>query len=337
MHHHAARQTRTYLMSLFERRGLNPRSDLGQNFLIDLNVIDFIVKSAELDERDVVLEVGAGTGSMTSRLARAAGAVVTVEYDSNMAEMAREIVSDVPNVTLLECDALKNKNRIRDEVLDAVRAELAKDPTRRLKLVANLPYSIATPIVSNLVASDLPWDRMVVTIQMELGQRMAAGPGKSNYGALSAWLQSQAFVKILRRLGPQVFWPRPAVVSAVVLLTPAPAKAALIADRAFLQEFLRLLFTQRRKVMRPVLVGQFRNRLPKATVETILTDLGHGPKTRAECLEPYQLVELANRLHAAIAASGGRQPAEASVEDSGIEETSGEEEYGLSASPPPSS
>lgn len=306
----SSRQTRTHLMSLFERRGLHPRSDLGQNFLIDLNVIEFVVRNAELGPTDVVLEVGAGTGSMTAELAKQAAAVVSVEYDTNMFAMATEAVAAFPNVTLLNCDALKNKNRIRDEVMDAVRAELAKDPARRLKLVANLPYNIATPIVSNLVASDLPWERMVVTIQFELGQRMASGPGKSNYGALSAWLQSQAFVKILRRLGPQVFWPRPAVNSAIVQLTPAPNKAARIADRPFLQEFLRLLFTQRRKVMRPVLVGMFRKRLPKEAVEAVVTDLGHGPKTRAESLEPYQLVELANRFHALLQASGGQQPPE---------------------------
>src|SRR5690606_3080298 len=147
---------------------------------VDLNILEFVVASAELTKHDVVLEVGAGTGGMTAFMAKEAGAVVSVEVDSNMAAMARMAIAPFDNVTLINSDALKNKNHFRPEVVDAIRAELAKDPARRLKLVANLPYSIATPVVSNLVASDLPWTKMVVTIQLELGQRMCARPGKSN-------------------------------------------------------------------------------------------------------------------------------------------------------------
>lgn len=301
----ATRQTRTHLMGLFEKIGLHPRSDLGQNFLIDLNVLEYVVKNAELTDRDVVLEVGAGTGGMTAFMAKEAAAVVSVEFDRNMAAMAREATAGFPNVTLINADVLKNKNNFRPEVLDALRAELAKDPDPRLKLVANLPYNIATPVVSNLVASDLPWVRMVVTIQLELGQRMAAGPGRSNYGALSVWLQSQAYVKVLKRLPPSVFWPRPKVNSAIVKLTPAPNKAGVIADRRFFQDFLRRLFVQRRKMMRSVLVSMFRKELDKPEVDAILDELGHGPKDRAEELEPYKLVKLANRFYEAVRAKGG--------------------------------
>lgn len=303
-------------MGLFEKVGLHPRSDLGQNFLVDLNILEFIVDSADLSDRDVVLEVGAGTGGMTAFMAKEAAAVVSVEVDKNMAAMAREMTAGFENVTLLNTDALKNKNRFRPEVVEAVRAELAKDANRRLKLVANLPYSIATPVVSNLVASDLPWERMVVTIQLELGQRMAAGPGKSTYGALSVWLQSQAHVKIVKRLPPSVFWPRPQVNSAVVRLSPAPGKAGAITDRPFFQDFLRRLFVQRRKMMRSVIVGMYRKELDKPGVDAILDDLGFGPKARAEELEPYQLVKLGNRLYEAITAKGtGQEPAEGGGEE----------------------
>ncbi|HEX6984474.1 MAG TPA: 16S rRNA (adenine(1518)-N(6)/adenine(1519)-N(6))-dimethyltransferase RsmA [Planctomycetaceae bacterium] len=304
----AKRQTRTHLMGLFEKIGLHPRSDLGQNFLIDLNILEYVVKSAELSKRDVVLEVGAGTGGMTAFMAKEAAAVVSVEVDRNMAAMAREAVAGFDNVTLVNVDALKSKNRFRPEVVDALRAELAKRPDRRLKLVANLPYSIATPVVSNLVASDLPWERMVVTIQLELAQRMVAGPGKSNYGALSVWLQSQCHVKLLKRLPPAVFWPRPQVNSAIVQLVPAPNKAGGIADRPFFQDFLRRLFAHRRKFMRGVIVGMYRRQLDKPEIDAILDDLGFGLKARAEELEPYQLVKLANRLHAAVAEKGSREP-----------------------------
>lgn len=310
----ATRQTRTHLMGLFEKVGLHPRSDLGQNFLVDLNVLEFIVRTADLSDRDVVLEIGAGTGGMTAFMAKEAAAVVSVEVDKNMAAMARETIAGFENVTLLNTDALKNKNHFRPEVIETIRAELAKDPNRRLKLVANLPYSIATPVVSNLVASDLPWERMVVTIQLELGQRMTAGPGKSTYGALSVWLQSQAHVKIAKRLPPSVFWPRPQVNSAVVRLSPAPGKAGAIADRPFFQDFLRRLFVQRRKMMRSVIVGMYRKQLDKPEVDAILDELGFGPKARAEELEPYQLVRLGNRLYEAVAGKGG------AVGESGEEE-----------------
>ncbi len=307
-------------MGLFENIGLHPRGDLGQNFLIDLNILEYVVQSAELTKRDVVLEIGTGTGGMTAFMAKDAAAVVSVEVDKNMAAMARTAIEPFDNVTLINTDALKNKNRFRPEVLDTVRAELAKDPERRLKLVANLPYSIATPVVSNLVASDLPWTRMVITIQLELAQRMTARPGKSNYGALSVWLQSQCYVKLLRRLGPQVFWPRPQVNSGIVLLTPAPNRAGGIADRPFFQDFLRRLFVQRRKMMRSVLASMYRKQIDKPQVDALLAELGFSPRTRAEQLEPYQLVQLGNRLHMAIAASGGRPPSEAKDETTSAEE-----------------
>ena len=302
-------------MGLFEKIGLHPRGDLGQNFLIDLNILEFIVKSAELTKNDVVLEIGAGTGGMTAFMAREAAHVVSVDVDKNMIAMAREMTAGFDNVTLINTDALKSKNRFQPAVIDVLRAELAKAPGRRLKLVANLPYSIATPVVSNLVASDLPWERMVVTIQMELGQRMTAGPGKSTYGALSVWLQSQCHVKLIKRLGPQAFWPRPQVNSAVVRLSPAPGKSGPIADRPFFQDFLRRLFVQRRKMMRSVIVGMYSKQLDKPAVDAILDDLAFGPKARAEELEPYQLVKLGNRLFEAVQASGRRQPPGATDEE----------------------
>ncbi|MEM9701950.1 MAG: rRNA adenine N-6-methyltransferase family protein, partial [Planctomycetota bacterium] len=194
-------------MSLFKRHGLHPRTDLGQNFLIDLNILDFVVREAHLEkERDVVLEVGAGTAGMTSFLSDGAAAVVSVEVDGVMHRMATDVLTGRENVTLLRTDALKNKNQIAPIVIDAVREQLDKlaatnpDEPPRLKLVANLPYNIATPLISNLAGSDLPWSRMVAMIQYELAQRMCARPGEAgdggggggSYGALSAWIQNLA-------------------------------------------------------------------------------------------------------------------------------------------------
>lgn len=290
-------------MDLFEQIGLHPRSDLGQNFLIDLNILEYVVDNGELTKDDVVLEIGAGTGGMTALMAERAAAVISVEVDTNMAAMAKNAITGFDNVTLIQSDALKNKNHFSPEVIEAIEGELAKDPERRLKLVANLPYNIATPVVSNLIAGDLPWTRMVITIQYELAQRMVSGPGRGNYGSLSVWLQCQAYVKLLKRLGPQVFWPRPQVNSAIVQLTPAPGRTGPIADKRFLQDFLRRLFAQRRKVMRGVLAGMYRKQIDKPMVDAILDELGHASTARAEELPPYALVKLANRFHAEIEGS----------------------------------
>ena len=294
------RQTRSRLMELFKQHGFNPRTDLGQNFLIDLNLIEFIVEQARLGQRDVVLEVGAGTGGMTMFMAQYAGSVVSVEVDRNMHMLATANTQQYDNVTLLRTDILKNKNRLSAEVVDTVEKELAADSERQLKLVANLPYNVATPVVSNLVATDLPWSRMVITIQLELAQKMAAKHTSGNYGALSAWLQSQCSVEILKTMKPTVFWPRPKVQSAIVLLEPDPEARNSIADRAFYHDFVRRLFHHRRKYLRSVLVGMYRKQMEKSDIDAVLSEFEFPEGVRAEQLEVSALVELSNRLQRAI-------------------------------------
>lgn len=290
------RQTRTYLMSLFERHGLHPRHDLGQNFLIDLNLHDLIVAEADLSENDVALEIGTGTGALTSALSQNAGAVVSVEYDRRVQELAREIVGNRPNVTLLNCDALKNKNQINPAVMEAVRTALSAESRRTLKLVANLPYNVATPVISNIIASDLPWSRMVVTIQYELAERMSAEPGTSDYSALTAWLQSQTQVKVVRKLSPAVFWPRPQVDSAIVRIDPDPELARQIVNREFLQVFLRDIFTQRRKRLRGVMASMYAKDIDKEGIDRVFAEAGVAVDVRAEELAPAVLVKLGNAL-----------------------------------------
>jgi 16S rRNA (adenine1518-N6/adenine1519-N6)-dimethyltransferase len=287
-------------MGLFKKHGFNPSGSLGQNFLIDLNIIEFIVNEAELTKDDVVLEVGSGTGGMTTFMAIVAGEVVSVEYDNKMYMLASQQTEYLDNVTLLHRDALKNKNQLAPEVIDEVMKKVAVDPKRSIKLVANLPYNIATPIISNLVATDLPWTKIVATIQLELAERMIAKPRSSKYGALSVWLQSQCRVKLIKRMPPSVFWPRPKVDSAVVKLTPSTDKRSHIIDREFFHDTVRRLFHHRRKHARGVLCGMFRKQLTKAQVDEVLAEEGIGEGGRAEELEVSRLVSLSNRLKNAI-------------------------------------
>ncbi len=308
------RQTRTHIGELLARHGLRPRHDLGQNFLIDLNLLEFLVAQAELGPDDLVLEVGSGTGSLTACLAAQAGAVISVEVDARMQQLTAEAVAGFANVTLIGADVLKNKNRFSPVLLEALDSRLgcalAPSPTaplprgergegvqgeiRRLKLVANLPYGVATPVISNLIASDYPWERMVVTIQHELAQRMAAKEGTSNYSALSVWLQAQCRLEVLKHLPPDVFWPRPKVASAMIRIDPDPALRAKIHDRDFLHRFLREVFQQRRKLLRNVLISMYRRQLERIQIDDALAAHGLKPDARAEQLPPAQLVTLAN-------------------------------------------
>ena len=344
------RQTRSHLMRLFERHGFHPRTHLGQNFLIDLNLIEFVVREAELNGDDLVLEIGAGTGGMTTFMARQAGHVISVELDRNMYQLASEAIERYSNVTLLNQDALKNKNNFAPEVLQAIEHHLAPwgplltgseagderleaggsesfadDATsgdvskltgtelgeelhrgitprvpRKLKLIANLPYSIATPVISNLVATEIPWSRMVVTIQFEVGQRMQATTGDEHYGALSVWLQSQCHVEMLRRLPPTVFWPRPKVDSAIMKVTPNPEAKAKIADRKFFHDYIRRVFNYRRKFLRSVLCGMYRKQLEKSQIDALLESMGFTSSARAEELDVDAHVALGTRLQQEI-------------------------------------
>ncbi|APZ94570.1 16S rRNA (adenine(1518)-N(6)/adenine(1519)-N(6))-dimethyltransferase RsmA [Fuerstiella marisgermanici] len=289
-------------MQLFKQFGFNPRSDLGQNFLIDINLIEFAVRAADITKEDVVLEVGTGTGGMTTFLAEEAGKVISVEIDRNMFALATAATEHCDNVTLINQDILKNKNTIAPEITELLTKLMDEQPESDLKLVANLPYSVATPVISNLVASDLPWQKMVCTIQLELGEKMIAEPGSSNYGALSVWMQSQCNVKILRRLGPKVFWPRPGVDSAIISIWRHDRRGDRIIDKKFFLDFLRRMFHHRRKLMRSVLVRMYSKQLSKPEVDELIQQQELDLETRAEALDVLTLVKLGNRFCEAIRA-----------------------------------
>jgi 16S rRNA (adenine1518-N6/adenine1519-N6)-dimethyltransferase len=291
------RQTQSYLRDLFARRGISPQRRLGQNFLIDLNIHDVIVDAAEVGPGDVILEVGSGTGALTSLMASRGAAVVAVDVDPAMAKLTAEAVAGLPNVRVLHQDALKNKNVMSPELLDAIRSALAEGPDRRFKVVANLPYHVATPVISNLlVHPELCPALMVVTIQRELADRMCAEPASPAYGALSVLVQALSDVSIVRALPPTVFWPRPKVDSAVIAIRPDAARRARLGDVAWFHTLVRRVFLHRRKYIRHVLAGLWGDRWTKPEVDAWLESRGLSGQLRAESLAVEEFVGLARAL-----------------------------------------
>ncbi|MDB4339101.1 16S rRNA (adenine(1518)-N(6)/adenine(1519)-N(6))-dimethyltransferase RsmA [Rubripirellula sp.] len=295
-----SRQTATYLSKRLAAAGLRPVSRFGQNFLIDLNLVDLIARSADLRKTDVVLEIGTGVGSLTTRLCDQAGAVLTVEIDNNLHRLASEELAGRPNVRLIHGDALRNKNSLRSDLMEQIQDAMQRIGSEaRFLLVANLPYNVATPIISNLLHETPTPDTMVVTIQKELADRIIATPGNKDYGALTVWIQSLCKAEIVRILSPKVFWPRPKVNSAIIRLDRLPGAREKFADVAHFHRTVRSLFFHRRKFLRSVVISAMKNSLSKSQVDEILQRLEYDETSRAEQLSIQQIQDLAEALRVA--------------------------------------
>ena len=286
------RQTASFLRNRFEEAGIRPVTRYGQNFLIDLNLIDVLVDSAEIDQNDVVLEIGTGTGALTGMMVERAAHVVSVEVDERLHQLASEELVDHENKTLLLQDALHNKNTIHAAVLEAVRSALDTTGATGFKFVANLPYNIATPLISNLLLTDITPTRMVVTIQKELADRIVAHPGTKDYGALSVWVQSLCDAEIVKILPPSVFWPRPKVHSGIIRIIPRAEKRAKIDDLPFYHSFVRSMFFHRRKFLRSVMIAAFKKELQKSNIDHVMQKMELGADARAEQLSVAQMLEM---------------------------------------------
>jgi 16S rRNA (adenine1518-N6/adenine1519-N6)-dimethyltransferase len=292
------RQTKSFLIDRFREMGITPATRHGQNFLIDLNLHRLLIDSAELTKDDVVLEVGTGTGALTTEMARRAGGVVTVEIDSHLYELASEELLEYPHVTMLNFDALHNKNSFDERVMDAVGEKLAELPNSRFKLVANLPYNIATPVLSNLLLCPHVPHMMVATIQKELGDRIVAQPWSRDYGALSVWMQNQAHTEIVRIMPPTVFWPMPKVDSAIVKIVTDFEKRAAIPDLKYFHQFVKMIFIHRRKFLRANIVAAMKGHLEKSDIDEVLTEMQLAEETRTEQLDVATLFKLTELIRA---------------------------------------
>lgn len=294
----ATRQTTAYLKKLFGEVGFSIDARRGQNFLVDLNLLDLLERSAAIEPDDIVLEVGSGTAALTERLSRAAFRVVTVEIDPRLATLANDRLIDCDNVELVAEDVLAGKHQLAPAVLAALDAAEAARQTAgrsgRFLLVANLPYCVAIPVISNLLMVR-PFAAATVTVQREMAERMIAPPSTRAYNALSVWVGAQCRGEIVRVLPPTAFWPRPKIDSAIVRLDLEPERREAIPDLTQFHEFVRDIFCHRRKLLRGLLIRLAGGKQkPEAItrVDKLYQRFGFDRSIRAEEIAPDTFVAL---------------------------------------------
>jgi 16S rRNA (adenine1518-N6/adenine1519-N6)-dimethyltransferase len=295
------RQTLSYLHQIFQTRGLEPKSKLGQCFLVDLNLMDLLVRSAELSAEDLALEVGCGTGSLTMKLAEAAGAVVGIEIDKGFFELTHDLTRAWNHVNVLHGDVLKSKHVLNPDWLQLVRDKTKQPGIKRIKLTANLPYVVATPVVTNLLLlDDLPIERMVVMVQLEMAERLVAKPSTKDYNANSIFVQSLCDVEMIRKIGPKAFFPPPKVDSAIIRIWPRPEKRhqviATLGSVARLHSFLHGLYLHRRKNLRGALYPLYRDHYGKPELDQRIATAGFDVQGRAEALTIEEHLKLCQAL-----------------------------------------
>lgn len=260
----------------------------GQNFLIDTSVLERIIRAAHIDKADCVLEIGPGIGTMTQYLAESAGKVIAVEIDKALIPILEETLAPYENVTVLQGDILKTDV-----------GELAErcNGGKPLKVVANLPYYITTPIIMGLFEKSVPLESITVMVQKEVAERMQAGPGTKDYGALSLAVQYYAEPEIVANVPPNCFMPRPNVGSAVVKLKRFEKPPVEAADEKFLFMLIRAAFSQRRKMLINALAGSGEAAFSKERTEAALEAMGISAQIRGEKLTLSQFAELSNLLY----------------------------------------
>jgi 16S rRNA (adenine1518-N6/adenine1519-N6)-dimethyltransferase len=257
----------------------------GQNFLIDPHVLDKIIQAAGITKDDMVLEIGPGIGTMTQYLAEAAGRVVAVEIDTNLIPILSETLKEYDNVTVINNDILKvNIGELAEKY----------NGGRPIKVVANLPYYITTPIIMGLFESNVPIDNITVMVQKEVADRMQTGPGSKDYGALSLAVQYYAEPYIVANVPPNCFIPRPNVGSAVIRLTRYEKPPVDVQDPKLMFRLIRASFNQRRKTLQNGLNNSPEINYSKEQIIEAIAALGVSPTIRGEALTLQQFAQLAN-------------------------------------------
>lgn len=272
-------------IEILQKYNFNFQKKFGQNFLIDEHVLDKIIRAAEITKDDYVLEIGPGIGTMTQYLACAAREVTAVEIDRALIPILEDTLKEYDNVSIINEDILK---------VDIAALAKEKNGGRSIKMVANLPYYITTPIIMGLFESHVPLESITVMVQKEVADRMQVGPGTKDYGALSLAVQYYAEPYIVANVPPNCFMPRPAVGSAVIRLTRHQKPPVEVMDEKLMFRLIRASFNQRRKTLANGLKNSGELNLSKEVITAAIEKLGKGSSVRGEALDLEEFARLTN-------------------------------------------
>ena len=272
-------------IEILQKYNFNFQKKFGQNFLIDEHVLDKIIRAAEITKDDYVLEIGPGIGTMTQYLACAAREVTAVEIDRALIPILEDTLKEYDNVSIINEDILK---------VDIAALAKEKNGGRPIKVVANLPYYITTPIIMGLFESHVPLESITVMVQKEVADRMQVGPGTKDYGALSLAVQYYAEPYIVANVPPNCFMPRPAVGSAVIRLTRHQKPPVEVMDEKLMFRLIRASFNQRRKTLANGLKNSGELNLSKEVITAAIEKLGKGSSVRGEALDLEEFARLTN-------------------------------------------
>lgn len=276
-----------HTIAVLQKYNFHFQKKFGQNFLIDTHVLERIISEAGVTKDDFVVEIGPGIGTMTQYLCEAAGAVAAVEIDKNLIPILHDTLSEYDNVEIINNDILK---------VDIAALAEEKNGGRPIKVVANLPYYITTPIIMGLFESHVPIESITVMVQKEVADRMQCGPGSKDYGALSLAVQYYAKPEIVANVPPNCFMPRPNVGSAVIRLTRHEAPPVEVADEKLMFRLIRASFNQRRKTLVNGLKNASDLSYTKEQIEAAIEAIGQPLTIRGEALTLEQFAMLANQF-----------------------------------------
>ena len=278
-------------IEILKKYNFNFQKRFGQNFLIDSNILAKIVESAEVTKEDFVLEIGPGIGTMTQYLAESAREVVAVEIDKSLIPILGDTLSSYDNVTVINEDILK---------VDIERLVQEKNQGKPIKVVANLPYYITTPIIMGLFESHVPLKSITIMVQKEVADRMQVGPGTKDYGALSLAVQYYARPEVIAYVSPACFIPKPNVGSAVIRLDRYEKPPVDAEDEAFLFAVIKAAFNQRRKTLANGLANARELGITRQQGEEALLQMELSPSIRGEALTLREFADLSNILYRKI-------------------------------------
>jgi 16S rRNA (adenine1518-N6/adenine1519-N6)-dimethyltransferase len=273
---------------IVKKYGFRFTKSLGQNFLVDETILEDIVKGAEVCGEDIVIEIGPGVGTLTRELLKKAGKVYAVELDSKLIPILEEELKEFENFTLIHEDALKfDFNKIIEE-------NKASEAYKNIKIVANLPYYVTTPIITRLISSGYNFKSLTIMIQKEVGERITARPGGKDYGAFSLLAQYYCDTRVVRKVPPRSFIPEPKVDSLVVRLDILPTPKVKVLDEKFFFRVVREAFNMRRKTLWNALkpIG-----IDPSAMEVVYKNSGIDPKRRGETLSIQEFAALSNEIY----------------------------------------